>query len=158
MLVMVMRFLMVAHPDKAFDVVATVCDGAAEHCSFQTHAAILGFVHWIKGPNEGSFASFNIGFRHPVHLHEVFNMSDPMHILKKIVNALWHSDIPCQAAPVGDVVRHRPGRVGVFSVLLEDRATSVQRRRVRQRQHDSRGTSCHLDHLPRHTGGRVQQD
>lgn len=30
MLVMVMRFLMVAHPDKAFDVIATVCDGAAE--------------------------------------------------------------------------------------------------------------------------------
>ncbi|CAM9931894.1 unnamed protein product, partial [Ectocarpus sp. 13 AM-2016] len=101
MLIRVMRYLAMAHPDKAFDVVATICDGAPEHRSFQTHAAILGFCHWIKGPKEGSFAGFKVGFLHPVHLHEVFNMSDPMHILKKIVNALWHSDIPAKQRQLG---------------------------------------------------------
>lgn len=42
-----------------------------------------------------------MGFLHPHHLHVVFNMSDPMHILKKIVNALWHSDIPEKQRSLG---------------------------------------------------------
>lgn len=36
---------------------------------------------------------FEVGFRHPLHGGPVFNMSDPVHLVKKVVNALWHSGI-----------------------------------------------------------------
>ncbi|CAN0525236.1 unnamed protein product, partial [Ectocarpus sp. 12 AP-2014] len=48
-----------------------------------------------------AFKAFKTGFIHPVHPHPVFNMSDPMHILKKAVNALWHSDIPTKQRQLG---------------------------------------------------------
>lgn len=54
-----------------------------------------------SGEGEDAFAKFKVGFLHPQHLGEVFNMSDPMHILKKIVNALWHRDIPGKKRELG---------------------------------------------------------
>lgn len=61
--------------------------------SFQNRAATEAFEKWSKGGSEEPFSDFKVGFQHPHHLGPIFNMSDPMHILKKIVNALWHSDI-----------------------------------------------------------------
>ncbi|CAM9770889.1 unnamed protein product, partial [Hapterophycus canaliculatus] len=101
MLTTAMRYLAIAHQDKGFDVIATVCDGASEHRSFQTRAATEKFKAWSKGGGETPFDDFGIGFLHPHHLGQVFNMSDPMHILKKIVNALWHSDIPDKKRALG---------------------------------------------------------
>ncbi|CAM9700634.1 unnamed protein product, partial [Hapterophycus canaliculatus] len=95
------RYLACAHEDKGFDVIATVCDGASEHRSFQTHAATVTFEAFCEGEREIPFAGFAVGFLHPVHLHEILNMSDPMHILKKIVNALWHSDISHKKRELG---------------------------------------------------------
>ncbi|CAB1115480.1 unnamed protein product [Ectocarpus sp. CCAP 1310/34] len=36
---------------------------------------------------------FKVAFRHPQHGRPVFNMSEPVHLLKKVVNALWHSGL-----------------------------------------------------------------
>lgn len=38
-------------------------------------------------------ADFPVAFKHPHHGGPVFNMSDPVHLLKKVVNALWHSGL-----------------------------------------------------------------
>lgn len=87
---------------------------ASSSRSFQTHAATVKFEAFCKGEREKSFADFLVGFLHPVHLHEIFNMSDPMHILKKIVNALWHSDIPHKKRELG-MWRVIDGFILVFS-------------------------------------------
>ena len=40
------------------------------------------------------FADLPVAFRHPFHDKPIFNLSDPQLIVKKLVNALWHSDLP----------------------------------------------------------------
>lgn len=70
--------------------------------SFQTHASTVKFESYKKGPDEEEFADFKVGFRHPVHGEEIFNVSDPMHDMKKLVNALWHSDLPDKPRQLGN--------------------------------------------------------
>ena len=52
------------------------------------------FGNWADANSnlESMFADFPVAFRHPHNGHPVFNLSDPGHITKKTVNALWHSD------------------------------------------------------------------
>ncbi|CBN76029.1 hypothetical protein Esi_0281_0015 [Ectocarpus siliculosus] len=92
----IMTSLYQAHSDKNFDVIGTVCDGAAEHRSFQKYLAEIAFSEWARGDSafEKRMGDFKVAFKHPSHGGPVFNMSDPVHLLKKVVNALWHSDIP----------------------------------------------------------------
>ncbi|CAN0308487.1 unnamed protein product, partial [Pylaiella littoralis] len=108
------RALALAHPDKAFDVITTVCDGASEHRCFQARSSSEKFETWVKDDKEKPFSDFKVGFRHPHHLGVIFNMSDPMHILKKIVNALWHSDIPDKQRDLGVWASERDGESKKF--------------------------------------------
>ncbi|CAM9341971.1 unnamed protein product, partial [Ectocarpus sp. 12 AP-2014] len=97
----VMLALAQAHQDKTFDVVCTVCDGAAEQMATQL------FGRWAKQGQskdarfEATFAKFLIAFEHPYHLRPVFNLSDPMHLVKKLVNTLWHSDLDWKNRSLG---------------------------------------------------------
>lgn len=68
----------------------------------------------MKDDKEKPFSDFKVGFRHPHHLGVIFNMSDPMHILKKIVNALWHSDIPDKQRDLGVWASERDGESKKF--------------------------------------------
>ncbi|CAN0449260.1 unnamed protein product [Pylaiella littoralis] len=93
MVMTVARALATANQFKGFDVGCLVCDGAQEHRSHQLRAGTFKFGAFSQGDAEKSFAEFPVAFRHPVHGGPIFNMSDPPHILKKIANACWHSDL-----------------------------------------------------------------
>lgn len=64
--------------------------------SFQKQFATSTFSEWVKedSPFEMRHKDFPVAFKHPQHGGPVFNMSDPVHLLKKVVNALWHSGLP----------------------------------------------------------------
>ncbi|CAN0037104.1 unnamed protein product, partial [Pylaiella littoralis] len=64
---------------------------ATQHVELR--AGTFKFGAFSQGDAEKSFAEFPVAFRHPVHGGPIFNMSDPPHILKKIANACWHSDL-----------------------------------------------------------------
>lgn len=44
-----------------------------------------------------------MAFDHPYHQQPVFNLSDPPHLWKKIVNALWYSDLPWKSRNLAKV-------------------------------------------------------
>ena len=48
-----------------------------------------------------TFADCPVAFRHPYHGKPIFNLSDSQHIIKKLVNALWHSDVPNRPRQLG---------------------------------------------------------
>ncbi|CAM9951013.1 unnamed protein product, partial [Ectocarpus sp. 4 AP-2014] len=64
--------------------------------SFQKFFTTSTFSQWAneESPSEMRHEDFGVAFRHPQHGGPVFNMSDPVHLLKKVVNALWHSGLP----------------------------------------------------------------
>eukprot|EP00752_Nemacystus_decipiens_P015630 g13948.t2 len=90
----------------AFDVIATMADGAGEHRTVQkddscTHT----FSEWAKAGDEleQRFLDYRVAFDHPFHGQPVFNLSDPPHLWKKIVNALWYSDLPWKSRNLAKV-------------------------------------------------------
>lgn len=68
--------------------------------AFQEHAATVLFGECAK-EGEEYFSGFGVAFPHAHHQQPVFNMSDPPHLTKKLVNALWHSDIPGKKRALG---------------------------------------------------------
>lgn len=69
-------------------------------------------------------SEFPAGFRHPFHDHLVFNMSDPLHAMKKIANALWQGAIPGRKVEL-DTWRVKPendkGEMNDFSLKTAER-------------------------------------
>lgn len=63
--------------------------------SFQSRFGTETFGKWARADSdlENIFADFPVAFRHPYHNHEVFNLSDSQHVVKKMVNAVSHSDV-----------------------------------------------------------------
>lgn len=64
--------------------------------TFQKDSATESFSRWAKEGDEFEqrFKDFPVAFQHPHHGHPIFNLSDPPHLWKKLVNALWYSDLP----------------------------------------------------------------
>lgn len=63
------------------------------------------FSEWAKDGDEFEqrFADFRVAFDHPYHGQPVFNLSDPLHLWKKLVNALWYSDFSWKARNLAKV-------------------------------------------------------
>lgn len=61
----------------------------------------MKFSKWARGEDEASHKDFPVGSLHPCHYGPVCNMSDPVHLAKKVVNALWFSDIPGKQRSLG---------------------------------------------------------
>lgn len=61
------------------------------------------FGEWAKPDDEfeQSFKDFPIAFNHPHHGGPVFNISDPPHLIKKLVNSLWYSDMETKDRKLG---------------------------------------------------------
>lgn len=64
--------------------------------SFQKAFATYNLSEWAVEGNEFEqrFAYFPAAFKYSYHGGPVLNLSDSLHLIKKLVNALWHSDLP----------------------------------------------------------------
>ncbi|CAB1103448.1 unnamed protein product [Ectocarpus sp. CCAP 1310/34] len=78
--------------------------------SFQLRAATVEFSAFAQGDDEESFSNFPVALRHSVHLGPMFNVSDPPHLVKKIANTLWHSDLTGAIRDDGTYHRADPAR------------------------------------------------